>query len=157
MLKQVLISMSIGLIILVGLTSSSMASPYPLANILPNEASEKLAKAEIKTTSDLLEKGKTAALRKKLAKAITIPEKQITEWVNMCDLLRIKGVGPVMTKLLAQVKVITLAQLQKQKAPELYKKIMEANEKAKVTENPPSEKHWEAWIEQAKQLELVVK
>jgi predicted flap endonuclease-1-like 5' DNA nuclease len=136
---------------------SASASTYPLENILPKDPAEKLAKIGIKTSEELLEKGALPALRKKIAKDTGLDQKQITEWVHMCDLLRIKGVGPVMTKLLAAVKVTSVAELKKRKANALYEAVMKANEKVKVTENPPSEKHLEHWIEQAKALKIMVK
>jgi predicted flap endonuclease-1-like 5' DNA nuclease len=133
------------------------ASTYPLANILPKEAAEKLDKVGVKTSDDLLEKGATAAERTKLAKTTGLAAKQLFEWVRMADLLRIKGVGPVMVRLLGAAGVVSVAQLKTRNAKNLYAKVMKANEKEQITKNPPSEKHLENWIEQAKQLKVVVK
>jgi predicted flap endonuclease-1-like 5' DNA nuclease len=136
---------------------SAAASTYPLANILPKDAAQKLADAGITSSDLLLEKGATPAGRQKLAKSTGLSAKQVHEWVLMCDLLRIKGVGPVMTKLLGAAKVNSIAQLRTKKAELLYKEVMKANEKVKITENPPSEKHLEHWIDQAKQLKIIVR
>ncbi|MCC6748589.1 MAG: DUF4332 domain-containing protein [Deltaproteobacteria bacterium] len=135
----------------------AQASHYPLANVLPADAAEKLAKAGLRTTSDLLDQGANPADRARLAKLTGLAEKQLKEWVQMCDLVRIQGVGPVMVRLLATVKITSVALLAKQKAAALYPRVMQANDKAKVTQNPPSEKHLEHWIEQAKKLKVVVR
>jgi predicted flap endonuclease-1-like 5' DNA nuclease len=149
--------LSVAVIALLLMEGSLQASTYPLTNILPEDAAKKLAKEGIATSEDLLQKGTTPAARDKVAKATGIAPKQITEWVRMCDLLRIKGIGPVMTRLLGATGVTSIAQLRNRQAGRLYKDIMKANEKTKITENPPSEKHLENWIDQAKKLKIVVR
>jgi predicted flap endonuclease-1-like 5' DNA nuclease len=139
------------------LPSTVAASTYPLAHILPDAAAKKLAAVGAKTSDELLGKGATPAERAKLAKATAIGIKQLTEWVKMCDLLRIKGVGPVMVRLLGAAGVTSVAELRQRKGDSLYKAVIKANEKAKITQNPPSEKHLEHWIEQAKKLKIVVR
>ncbi len=133
------------------------ASTYPLANILPKEAADKLAKEGISSTAELLEKGATPAGRAKLVKATGLAAKRVEEWIHLCDLVRIKGVGPVMTQLLHAAGVISVAQLRQRQAKSLYKAVMKANERAKITENPPSEMHLSHWIEQAKTLKVVLR
>jgi predicted flap endonuclease-1-like 5' DNA nuclease len=135
----------------------ALASTYPLAHILPQEAAEKLAKAGINTSDELLDRGATGAGRAKVVKATGLAAPQVLEWVRMCDLLRIKGIGPVMVRLLGAVGVRSVAQLRQRSADSLYKAVMKANDKAKITQNPPSEKHLEHWIEQAKKLKIVVR
>ncbi len=53
----------------------------------------KLRKARVRTTEALLKHGAIKRGRKQLAEATGIPERQILEWVNRADLMRIKGVG----------------------------------------------------------------
>ena len=143
-----------GLLLLEGPLS---ASTYPLAHILPKEATDKLAKEGINSTEELLEKGATPAGRNKLVKATGLAAKQVNEWIHLCDLVRIKGVGPQMTKLLHAAGVTSVAQLRQRQANSLYKAVMKANEKEKITQNPPSEKHLEHWIDQAKTLKIVLR
>jgi predicted flap endonuclease-1-like 5' DNA nuclease len=139
------------------LPGAAAASTYPLLHILPDAAAKKLAAENVKTSDELLDKGATPAARAKLAKATAIDVKQLTEWVRMCDLLRIKGIGPVMVKLLGATGVTSVAQLRQRKSDALYKAVIKANDKSKITQNPPSEKHLEHWIEQAKKLKIVVR
>ena len=51
----------------------------------------KLRKARVRTTEALLKLGATKRGRKQLADATGIPDRQILEWVNRADLMRIKG------------------------------------------------------------------
>jgi predicted flap endonuclease-1-like 5' DNA nuclease len=139
------------------LGATALASTYPLAHILPKEAADKLATAGISSSDDLLDKGGKPADRAKVVKATGLAAARVLEWVRMCDLLRIKGVGPVMVRLLGAAGVTSVAQLRQRKADALYKDVMKANDRVKVTQNPPSEKHLEHWIEQAKKLKIVVR
>jgi predicted flap endonuclease-1-like 5' DNA nuclease len=139
------------------LAQSASASTYPLDNVLPKEAAATLAKAEISDTDALLTKGATPAARTKLAKATGLDAKQLLAWVRMCDVVRVKGVGPTMAKLLEAAGVKSVAQLRNQKAKPLSARLEKVNEKAKITQKLPSEQHLEDWISQAKKLKIVVK
>lgn len=132
-------------------------SSYPLDNVLPKEAAEKLAKAEVVDTDALLAKGATPAARTKLAKATGLDAKQLLAWVRMCDVVRVKGIGPTMAKLLGAAGVTSVAQLRNQKAKPLLARVEKVNEKEKITQKLPSEGHLEDWIAQAKKLKVVVK
>lgn len=137
--------------------SAALASPYPLSNILEKDLAAKFAKEKINTSNDLFERGITVKDRRALAKSTTIALDKITELVNMCSLLRIKGVGPEMVKLLKAAKVKTVSQLRLEKAPALFQRVMAANNKEKITEKPPAESQLQNWIEQAKKLPTVEK
>jgi predicted flap endonuclease-1-like 5' DNA nuclease len=136
---------------------SAGASPYPLAEILDKATAETLAKEKVVTSDDLLQRGARVKDRQGLAKATKLPDRKLAEWVKMCDLLRIKGVGPEMVKLLNAGRVTTVKQLRGSKAAPLYKRLLEANKKKKITQNPPTEEQLTAWIEHAKKLELVLR
>jgi len=143
--------------VLLLISATAAASDYPLSEILPAEASGKLSKAGIQHTGDLLQKAARRADRKKLAKTSGLAAKQLTAWVKMADLLRIKGLGPLMAKFLSAAKIDAIAKLRRQKAAPLYKRLMKLNEKDKLSDNPPSEAHLADWIAQAKKLKVVVR
>lgn len=148
----------VGPVLLIALVSSAaLASPYPLENILGDHDAAKLAKQRILTSAQLLKNGAKVAARKKLAKITGIVQARLTNMVQMCDLLRIKGVGPQMVKLLALAKVHTVKQLRKQKAAELARRLHLANKKAKITQTPPNAEQLKNWITQASKLKLVLK
>lgn len=132
------------------------ARPYPLRNILGDRDAAELAKKKILTTSELLKRGAEPKARQELARSTGIPLAKITAWTQMCDLLRIHGVGPQMAKLMASAKVHTVKQLRRQKPAPLAKRMLKANEKVKITEVPPNAEQLRNWIAQAKKLKVVL-
>lgn len=139
------------------LAGSAQARPYPLENILGDHDAARLAKQRILTSAQLLEQGARVAPRQKLAKVVGIKFARLTGMVQMCDLLRIKGVGPQMVKLMALVQVKTVKLLRRQKAARLAGMLKKANNKAKVTQTPPNAEQLKNWIGQARKLKLVLK
>jgi predicted flap endonuclease-1-like 5' DNA nuclease len=75
----------------------------------------------------------------------------------MADLLRVKGVGPDVAKLMAAAGVKTVEQLKSADAAKLNDDITKANAKQRLSENPPSTEHLAAWIKQAQTLPIVLK
>lgn len=138
-------------------SAPAFASDYPLDNVLPASAAGKLAKVGIKTTNELLNQGANSRKRRALAKKTGIKTRHLTLWVQMSDLLRINGVGPIMAKLLKAARVDTVAQLRRQKAERLLKRVTQVNKKSKITPNPPSKEHLAGWIASAKKLKIVVR
>jgi len=67
-----------------------------------------LAKVGIKSTKQLLERGATRKGRKDLAAESGLDETLILKWSNMCDLMRIKGVGEEFSELLEVAGVDTV-------------------------------------------------
>ena len=138
---------------------AARASNYALEEIpqaIPAADALKLKGQGIGTTFQLLEKAGDAKARKELAKAAKIPEKTLESWVQMADVMRVKGVGPDVTRLLAACGVHTVAQLKTQDATKLNDDIMKANSKSHLSENPPSVEHLQAWIAQAQTLPIVL-
>ena len=113
---------------------------------------EKLVAAEIKTVEKLLEVGSGVKAREELAAKTGIPVKLILEWVNLADLMRIKGVGEEYSDLLEEAGVDTVAELANRKADNLLAKILETNAKEKLVRRPPTMKQVQSWVEQAKKL-----
>lgn len=113
---------------------------------------KKLVEAGIKTTEDLLEAGSTRKGRETLAKKAGISEKLILEWVNLSDLMRIKGIGQEYSDLLEEAGVDTVAELAKRIPENLHAKILEVNEKKKLVRRPPTLSDVKQWVEQAKTL-----
>ena len=139
--------------------TTAHASNYALEEIpqaIPAGDAAKLKSQGIGTTFQLLEKAGDAKARKELAKAAKVPEKSLENWVQMADVMRVKGVGPDVTRLLAACGVHTVAQLKTQDATKLNDEIMKANSKSHLSENPPSVEHLQAWIAQAQTLPIVL-
>ena len=112
----------------------------------------KLAGAGIKNTKQLLEKAASRKGRADLAKATGVEEKLILKWANMCDLMRIKGVGEEFSELLEIAGVDTVKELAKRRPDNLRQAMVEANEKRKLVRQLPSIGQCESWVKQAKDI-----
>ena len=128
-----------------------MAKIEEIEGIGPTYA-KKLVDAGIPTTDDLLEAGATPNGREDLAETTGISEKLILEWVNLADLMRIKGVGEEYSDLLEEAGVDTVAELARRNAENLYGKICEVNEEKNLVNRPPTLNAVKDWVEQAKTL-----
>jgi predicted flap endonuclease-1-like 5' DNA nuclease len=135
------------------------ASNYALEEIpqaIPAPEAAKLKSAGITTTFALLEKAAEAKDRKSLARTTKIAEKTIEAWAQMADLLRVRGIGPDVARLLAAAGVHTVAQLKTANASALSDEIGKVNSKQHLSENPPSVEHLQSWIQQAQTLPIVL-
>ncbi len=113
---------------------------------------KKLNGAGIATIEALLKAGATPKGRKELAEKTGISGDLILEWVNHCDLFRIKGVGSEYSDLLEAAGVDTVVELSKRKPENLVEKINEVNETKKLVRRPPTLSMVTNWVEQAKNL-----
>jgi predicted flap endonuclease-1-like 5' DNA nuclease len=116
----------------------------------------KLDKVGIRNTRQLLDKAATRKGRKDLAKESGIEEKLILKWANMCDLMRIRGVGEEYSELLEVAGVDTVKELAKRKSENLHKAMLEANGKRKLVRQPPGAAQVESWVTQAKSIDPVM-
>ena len=117
----------------------------------------KLDKVGIRNTKQFLDRAATRKGRKDLAQESAIEEKLILKWANMCDLMRIKGVGEEFSELLEVAGVDTVKELAKRKAENLHKAMNEANEKRKLVRQLPGLGQVESWVTQAKSISPVMK
>jgi predicted flap endonuclease-1-like 5' DNA nuclease len=138
---------------------AARASHYALADVprlvKPGEV-DKLKKANVATTEELLGKAAKAKDRKALAKTTGLSGADLLTLAKRCDLLRIKGVGSEMVLLLEAAGVKSTADLVKQDPAKLMTAVTDANKTAKITEKPPTEPQLADWIEQAKKLPQVL-
>jgi len=116
----------------------------------------KLRKARVRTTEALLKIGSTKRGRKQLADATGIPERQILEWVNRADLMRIKGVGEEYSDLLEASGVDTVKELRRRNAANLLTAMIEINRKKDLVRRLPTEAMVQRWVDHAKDLEPLV-
>lgn len=120
------------------------------------KAAQAFAEADIQTVEDLLERGASEKGRGKLAEATGISEKKILTFVNMADLMRIKGVGGEYAELLQASGVDTVKELARRNADNLAEKIAEVNAEKELVRNVAGAKTVAGWVEQAKELDPVV-
>jgi hypothetical protein len=148
-----------GLAVLLLLSSPARASHYAVADVprlVPPADVDKLHKAGVETTEQLLDKAATGKDRKALAKASGLKPGALLDLARRCDLLRLKGVGSEMVLLLEAAGVKTTAELGKLTAPGLMESITKANQAKKITEKPPTEPQVGDWIAQAQKLPQVL-
>jgi predicted flap endonuclease-1-like 5' DNA nuclease len=117
---------------------------------------EKLKAVGVKSTEDLLEKGKTPAGRKELAESSGVGEKLILGWLNRVDLARVKGIGSEYADLLEAAGVDTVPELSKRVPENLLKKMLEINTEKKLVRKMPVLTQVTDWVEQAKKLPRVI-
>ena len=106
----------------------------------------------IDTVWDLLSEGATPGGRKIIAEETGITGKLVLEWVNICDLLRISGVGEEYSDLLEEAGVDTVPELARRNPENLHLKLSEVNAEKNLVRRLPSLSDVERWVETAKTL-----
>jgi len=116
----------------------------------------KLKDAGITTTEQLLERGAVPQGRAELVASTGVTAKQILEWVNHCDLERIKGIGWEYADLLEAAAVDTVPELGQRNADNLHAKLGEINAAKALVRRLPTVDQVSAWVEEAKTLPRVI-
>jgi predicted flap endonuclease-1-like 5' DNA nuclease len=146
-------------LVLMLLAGTAHASHYAISDVprlLTGAQVERLHKASVNTTEELLDKAAKAKDRKALAKATGLSATELLALARRCDVLRIKGVGSEMVLLLEAAGVRSTAELAKQDAAGLMTAMNNANKAAKITEKPPTEPQVADWVGQAQKLPQVL-
>lgn len=118
--------------------------------------SKTLTKSGVRTTKGLLKTAATKKGRQKLAASTGISEVLILEWVNLADLMRVKGVGEEYSDLLEEAGVDSVKELRNRVPAHLYEKMAEVNAKKRLVRREPSLSEVKRWVKQAKALKPVV-
>jgi predicted flap endonuclease-1-like 5' DNA nuclease len=131
---------------------------YPISSIdgLTALAASRLKAAGIRTTAALLDAAKNPKGRKALSATTGLSEKQLLEWANMADKMRIKGMGAAKAQLLGKSGVTTVRELKYRNPAKLTQAMRDANEKHKLVRVLPSEKSVGQLIERARKLPLKI-
>lgn len=116
----------------------------------------KLKMVGISTTDKLLERGRTPQGREGIAKKSGISKTLILEWVNLADLFRIKGVGEEYSDLLEEAGVDTVVELAQRNPENLYKSVVDVNQKKNLVRKLPTQGQVQDWVKQANKLPRVL-
>ena len=116
---------------------------------------KKLASADIRTTDALLAACSGRRERRLLSERTGLPERQLQRFVNMADLMRIRGVGGDFAELLGASGVRTVRDLSRRRAFNLATKISTVNAARKLSRRAPSASMVDRWIAQARELKEV--
>jgi predicted flap endonuclease-1-like 5' DNA nuclease len=117
---------------------------------------KKMASAGVSTTGALLQAAASAAGRRELADKAGVTTKQLLEWVNRADLMRIRGVGSQYSDLLEAAGVDSVVELAQRRADSLAAKLGEINAVKRLVRQVPSRQQVESWIQQAAKLPRIV-
>jgi hypothetical protein len=117
--------------------NSYESKPVPLSKLdVFSDTELKLLEMEgLKSTKDLYERGLTPSDRKAMAEELTISQDKIVTALELSDLLRITGVGPVYAKILKEMGInnaSSFLEIDSQEAVEGYKRINAAKGYSKV-------------------------
>lgn len=116
--------------------ASFLPTPVPLDKLIEPEygnSLEALKNQGIKNSKQLFEAGCHIDSRKHLALKTRIPEALFLKWVELCDLLRINGVGPVFAHMLHESGIKSIKYFNKLSATELLEQVSRFNERKKFT------------------------
>jgi predicted flap endonuclease-1-like 5' DNA nuclease len=111
---------------------------------------ERLEKAGVRGTTDLLTWGSTPDGRKEIAHRTKIAINRVTDWVHRSDLMRIKGVNDDYARLLSRAGVHSIVDLSTRNPAELSEEIEIAAAVERLVKRIPSRKTLGGWIEQAR-------
>lgn len=131
---------------------------YPIEEIegIGPAYASKLAAVGIKNTNTFLKHCCDRGGRKKVCEQTGISDALVLKWVNLADLMRIKGVGPQFSELLEAAGVDTVKELRNRNAANLAQKMAEVQKAKKITRAAPAESQVTRWVEEAKKLDPMV-
>jgi predicted flap endonuclease-1-like 5' DNA nuclease len=111
-----------------------------------------LRKGGVATVEALLEQGATPIGRQQVEERTGVGHALILEWVNLADLMRIKGVGEEYSDLLEEAGVDTVKELRNRVPENLHDALVRTNEMKKLVRRLPTLRMVRDWVEQAKRL-----
>jgi hypothetical protein len=117
--------------------NSYVTRPVPLTKLdaFTDAELERLEVAGLKSTRDLYERGLTPFDREALSEQLSIPQDKIVAALELSDLLRINGVGPVYAKILKEMGIKNAAlflEIDPQETVEAYRRINAEKHYSKV-------------------------
>lgn len=115
-----------------------------------------LRRAGVRSTDALLKAGGTRRERQELARRSGISGKLILEWVNLADLIRIKGVGEEYSDLLEEAGVDSVKELRLRTPEHLHRSLVETNRRERLVRRLPSLNEVRRWVRQARRLPRAV-
>jgi predicted flap endonuclease-1-like 5' DNA nuclease len=117
----------------------------------------RLRKNGVRTTEALLKKAGTRRGRKDLASATGLADREVLDWVNRADLMRVKGIGAEYSDLLEAAGVDTVKELKTRSPAALTKRMGTINSKKKLVRRLPTESMVVRWVNEAKKLKPAVR
>jgi predicted flap endonuclease-1-like 5' DNA nuclease len=116
----------------------------------------KLRKARVRTTEALLKSACSRKGRRELADLTGLDEKQILEWVNRADLMRVRGIGSEYADLLEAAGVDTIKELRRRNPSNLLEAMADLNLRKRLVRRLPTESMVVGWVDSAKTTQPMV-
>jgi len=137
---------------------AAQASHYrlPADGFVSDEELEALAKAGVHTTLDLLQRAAKVTDREALARKTGLPLTRLTTLACQVDLLRVKGLGPSMVRLLQTAGIRHTRDLRATEPDGLLERLRAANSIHHIAPVLPRTEILAEWIGQAKRLEWLL-
>lgn len=134
--------------------NSIQAKPRKLKQFewISDDTIKKLEKEGIKNTQQLYELVLTRKSRKDLADKLCMNENELLELTKQTDLSRIQWVNPTFARVLYEAGYDTIQKVQKANYENLYKKIIEINEKRNLYKGSIGLNDMKICIEAAKEV-----
>ena len=110
---------------------------------------EKLSSIGIRTSDNLLKKGRTQQGIKEISSQTQIPETIIQKWLNKINLHQIEGIGIGFSDLLENSAIYSVPELAKSNPETLLEKIIQVNNLKKIVRRTPPLHEVESWVHQA--------
>jgi len=129
-----------------------MSTPVRDLEGATDELVAELAARGIADNEQLVHAAATPAQRKELAGLCGCDTGDILHLANRADLARIRGIGGVYSDLLEIAGVDTVKELATRRADHLHAKMVETNDRDKLTSKPPTLAMVQDWVNQAKSL-----
>lgn len=139
-------------------TSGAHASHYrlPADGLVTGEEHAALKRARVQTTLDLLRRAARVGDREDLARESGLPLARLTTLVCQADLLRVKGLGPSMVRLLQTAGIRHTRDLKATEPDGLLERLRAANSIHNIAPVLPQREILEDWIDQAKKLDWML-
>ncbi|MGD8404516.1 MAG: DUF4332 domain-containing protein [Anaerolineales bacterium] len=117
--------------------NSYESKPVPLSKlgVFSDEELEELKGAGLKSSRDLYERGLRRSDRSMLSEKLSFPPERIVTALELSDLLRITGVGPVYARILKEMGInnaVKMLEIDSREAIEAYKRINAEKNYSKV-------------------------
>ena len=141
----------VAMAVTLGAPSHADASDYLLESVPFLEPGEvtALKKLPAHTTNEAGAALARPAARRKAAKRIKMKGKRLAQFAQLFDLMRVRGIGPNMARLLRAADVRACHDLAGQDPVTLEKRLAEVNAKEKIAGKLPDAAILRSWVEQA--------
>jgi len=155
--RRLLVGLGTLVVVLAGATAWGSHYPIEVVPFIDEAHKSSLAAQKLTETKDLLDALLTSDARRAVSKKTGIEVEKLEEYAHLCDLLRVRGLGPKMARLMMLSGIDGIEALRAEKPAELLPKLKGANDKHGISEILPQEETLNDWIHQARALPIVVK